>query len=142
MTVVAIIAAFAAIAAPRYARSLARYRADSAARRIAADLAYARTAARAASASRTVEFKIVPSVYVIAGVVAAGRAPGTYEVPLGQEPYRASIVSADFGGDTKVVFNGFGIPGSGGTVVVRSGVVTKTVTLVDKTGAIEITDGP
>ena len=48
--VVAIIAVLAAIAAPRYGRAAGRYRADVAARRIVADLEYARLSARTAGA--------------------------------------------------------------------------------------------
>ena len=51
--VLAIIGLITAIAAPRYAASLARYRAESAARRVAADLALARREAAASSSSRS-----------------------------------------------------------------------------------------
>lgn len=142
MTVLVIIVIFAAIAVPRYGASLARYRADAAARRIAADLAYARSAARSASAPRTVNFNVPSSRYGIAGVIAAGRRPGAYDISLGDEPYRATIASADFGGDASVIFSGYGVPDSGGTVVVRIGSTAKTVTLSDATGVVTITDGP
>lgn len=142
MTVLVIIVIFAAIAAPRYGASLARYRADAAARRIAADLTYARSAARSASAPRTVTFNIPSNRYGIAGVVAAGRRAGPYDISLREEPYNASIASADFGGDTAVTFSGYGVPDSGGSVVVISGIVSKTVTLSDATGGVTITDGP
>ncbi|MCC6661166.1 MAG: hypothetical protein IT437_09800 [Phycisphaerales bacterium] len=142
MTVLVIIVTFAAIAVPRYAGSLVRYRVDSAARRVAADLAYARAAARSASSPRTVTFAVASDRYGIAGVTAAGHRSGAYSINLGDEPYRASLTSADFGGDPSVVFSGYGVPDSGGTVVVKGGAVTRTITLSAATGTVTITDGP
>ena len=142
MTVLVIIVTFAAIAVPRYGASLARYRVDAAARRIAADLAYARAAARAGSAPRTVTFDAAGDRYALSSVVAAGRRAGPYDVSLQEEPYSAFILSADFGGDASVVFSGYGVPDSGGTVVVTSGAASKTVTLSNASGVVTITDGP
>src|SRR5690606_27031377 len=53
--VLTIIAILAAIATPRYANAMARYRADLAARRIAADLLLAQRLARTESRSRSEE---------------------------------------------------------------------------------------
>lgn len=142
MTVVAVIGIFAAIAVPRYAESLARYRADSAARRVAADLEYARTAARSSSASRSVVFNTGAHSYSIGSVTALFRRPGAYQVVLTEEPYRSTLVSADFGGDATVVFNGFGVPDTAGTVVVRCGTTTKTITMEALTGKTTIVYTP
>lgn len=143
MAVVAVIGIFAAIAVPKYAEALARYRVDAAARRVAADLEYARTSARSSSASRSVVFfNPAPNSYSIASVTALYRRPGAYQIALDQEPYRSTLVSANFGGDATVVFNGFGVPDTGGTVVVRCGTTTKTVSMDAQTGKTTITYTP
>src|SRR6185369_10725096 len=61
--VIAIIAIIAAMAMPKYGRSVARYRAQCAARRVAADLMFARSAAKSASAERVVTFNAVAGSY-------------------------------------------------------------------------------
>ena len=62
----------------------------------------------------------------------------TYTVKLAETPYSARITSASFGGDSDLVFNGFGIPDSGGTVVIRVGSYTKTITTEANTGKVTI----
>ena len=124
--VVAIIAVLAAIAAPHYGRATARYRADVAARRIVADLDYARISARTAGVSRTVTFSVGSNEYSISDLAGLdGRA--TYRVTLSDGPYHAEILKADFGGDATLVFNGYGVADSAGSVQVRVGETTKTV---------------
>lgn len=131
--VVAIIASLAAIAVPRYARSIVRFRVESAARRIVADLDLARKSARRSSTSRTVAFTIAANTYRISGLGGLDDRSQDYAVLLSGEPYRAAIVSCDFGGDTEVVFDGYGVPDSGGTVTVRCGDIRKTVELDPET---------
>lgn len=135
LIVIAIMGIAAAIALPRYSSSACHFEAQSAARRVEADLKYARAAARAASASRTVTFTIPASAYAVSGVRALDSTVGAYAVRLADPPYRAAVVSADFGGDPVVVFDGFGRPDSGGSVVVRRGHVSWQVTLQAETGA-------
>jgi len=124
--VVAILAVLAALAAPRYGRSVARYRADAAARRIVHDLAFARRAARTAGASRTVTFSLPEQAYTISNVASLDGSK-SYRVVLGDRPYHTELLSVDFGGDTEVKFNGYGMADSGGTVRLRVGQTIKTV---------------
>lgn len=135
LIVMAIIAVGAAVAIPRYGSSIAHFQAETAARRIEADLKYALSAAKAASASRTVSFNTGASAYSIPSVRGLDNSGG-YTVRLGDEPYRVVISSADFGGDAAVVFDGFGRPDSGGVVFVRRGDVGWQVTLEAETGAL------
>jgi prepilin-type N-terminal cleavage/methylation domain-containing protein len=132
--VLAIVAIVAGIAAPRYQASAARYRAESAARRVACDLGLARARARAASASQTVAFSVAAGEYTIVGMSDPDRPAQPYRVVLGEEPYRARLLSAQFGGVEQVTFNGFGVPGSAGSVVVEAGGFQKTVTLDVESG--------
>ena len=127
--VLAIIGVAAGIAIPRYADSLARYHVDAAARRIVADLALARTSARSVSASRTVTFRVASGTYEMLGVAHLDRPGSTYAVDLSAAPYGVTVVSADFAGQPEVIFDGYGVPSSGGAVSVRVGRFTKTVEL-------------
>ena len=65
--VLAIIATLAAVAAPRYGNSLARYRVDAAAQRVAVDLAAARRHARMSSAPCGVTFDHLQNRYTVSG---------------------------------------------------------------------------
>jgi prepilin-type N-terminal cleavage/methylation domain-containing protein len=125
--VVAIFAILAAIAAPRYGRAAARYRAEVAARRIAADVALARKSARSAGAERTVTFSVDCDEYSIAGLAGLRDSSTDYRVDLTAGPYEARILVADFGGDAKLVFDGYGTPDSGGHVRVQVGEAVRTV---------------
>jgi len=136
--VLAIIATLAAIAAPRYQTALARYRADLAARRIVADLKLARSSAKAASSSQRVEFLVSPSKYCLLDLAPLDGTSGSYVVKLSEKPYEAYITSADFGGNHELVFNGWGIPDSGGTVVLTVGPEQRTVTVDAETGKAQV----
>ena len=132
--VLVIIAVIAAIASPRYATALTNYRADGIARRIVADLDQARLTAQSTSASVTVIFDVPGNRYDIP-LVPSLNDPGVgVAVDLSVEPYRARLVSASIGGDGEVIFNGYGIPDSGGTIAVACGSSTRVVVLDQETG--------
>jgi prepilin-type N-terminal cleavage/methylation domain-containing protein len=136
--VVLVIGILTAVAVPRYADGLCWHRAETAAERIRADLALAQRRARMASASQTVSFDPVDHAYMIPGVPHLDHPGWEYQVDLQAAPYAASIVSADFGGDAALVFDGYGAPDSGGTVVVQSGKHQKTITVDPETGKATI----
>ena len=138
--VVLIVSIMAAAAVPKYSDSLLRYRADVAARRIAADLATARARTRATSSSQTIAFTVPPAGnrYQIAGMKDPNGFTTTYTVDLAVAPYRATLKSVNLGGDTSLVFNGYGIPDSAGTIVVQAGRFTKTITIDPNTGMTTI----
>lgn len=127
--VLAILATVSAIAMPRLAVASARYQVETAARRVAADLRLARARAQAASASQSVVFTLSPARYSITGMADLDRPANAYQVNLAGEPYRCELLQATFGGDQTVVFDGFGRPDSAGTIELRCGVWTKTLTL-------------
>ncbi len=134
----AIIVIVAAIATPRYANALTRYRAEAAARRVAADFQLTRQTAKSTSSSRTVEFDAVDDSYVIPNVRELDTAGTTYHVQLQDPPYQAQIVSVDLGGDWEITFDGFGMPDSGGFVIVQAGDYQYTVVVDPETGATEV----
>jgi prepilin-type N-terminal cleavage/methylation domain-containing protein len=132
--VLAILAIFAAIAAPRYATSAARYRAEAVAQRVVADLSLARSRARTTGASQAVVFKVESNEYSLQAVGAPSDSAFDYKVALSQAPYQATLVSAEFGGDAQVVFDGYGGSDSGGSAVVRVGAIQKVVVLDANSG--------
>ena len=125
--VVAILAVVAAVAAPRYGRAAARYRAELAAQRIAADLDLARRSARAAGVSRSVVFSVATQSYSLPGQGGMERKSATYTISLASRPYEVRLLTADFGGDGTVVFNGYGVADSDGTVLLQAGQERRTV---------------
>jgi len=134
LLVLAIIVTLAAIATPRYAASLARYRADLAARRIIADIEQARVSAKAASTSISVEFFVDNNRYEIPSLSSLNGSSGSYIVELSARPYEAALVSAVFSGDAELIFNGWGMPDSSGTVILTVGSEQRTVTVDGETG--------
>ena len=136
--VLAITVVVAAIAIPRYSAAIANYRAKAAAYRIASDMAMARNKARAGSATQSVVFTVASNEYSIPGLPHLDRTGQEYEVSLADEPYRAELVSASFGGSSQATFNGYGIPASGGSVTVRVGSVQRTVVLDADTGEARV----
>ena len=136
--VIDIIAVLAAIASPRYAQSIARYRVDMAVRRVINDLTVARERARSLGTSQTVVFNTSTDSYQISGLEGLNDSSSTYTVVLSDKPYRADLISADFGGDSTVSFNGYGVPDSGGSVVLELGNTTKTIVLDAQLGKAEV----
>lgn len=125
--VLAVFVVLAAIAAPRYGRAAARYRADAAARRIVSDMALTRKSARSAGARRALSFSVESDEYSVAGMADLRDSSADYRVDLKARPYEARILSADFGGDAELVFDGYGAPDSGGRVRVQVGEAVRTV---------------
>ncbi|MBN1513780.1 MAG: type II secretion system protein [Phycisphaerae bacterium] len=136
--VLAITLTFASIALPLYSRAVFRHQANLAARRVAADLRQAQSCARTASASRTVTFWTATETYEISGVASFDGAPGNYVVDLRDEPYEAQLVSADFGGSGQILFDGWGTPSSGGSVLVAVGAEQRTIVVDGETGQVTI----
>ncbi len=132
--VLAIITTLAALTLPRYGASLARYRADLAARRIAVDLTLAQTNARTSSTSQSVLFSVGSNTYQILGMTDLNNPSVAYIIKLSDPPYNATLVSADFGGDSTICFDGWGVPDSLGSVVIKVGKEQRTITLDSETG--------
>ena len=132
--VVAIISILAAIASPRYGQAVANYRLRTVARRIVEDLKLARERARARGARQTVVFSPSANTYRIPSMPSPDGSPGGYTVDLSDASGGATLVSADFSGDSAVVFDGYGVPDSGGVVVVRIGDMLTTVVLDPEIG--------
>jgi prepilin-type N-terminal cleavage/methylation domain-containing protein len=135
---VIIMSTLSGIAIPRFASSIANQRANATAQRILNDIARAQRAAKFTSAAKTLSFNPPQNRYQIDGMKDLDHPSQTYIIRLGESPYQATILSASFGGDTDLIFNGFGIPDSGGTVSIKVGPYTKTITVAANTGQITI----
>jgi len=136
--VLVIIGMLGALVIPRFSQAIAAQRVGAAARRIQADIALARRAARTGSSSRTIAFNQTTNSYTIAGIQNLDRAGSTYEVRLGEEPYRVTLATADLGGDGNLVFNGYGVADTGGTIVIQAGRRAMRITVETLTGRTSV----
>ncbi len=142
--VVAITATVAAIAIPRYAGALARYQLEAATTRVTTDLDRARVTARTTGSPVTVSFDLLAEEYRLVDAVSLVPIDSEAVVALAREPYRAAIVSANFGGEAKVTFDGYGLPNAAGTVVLAVGGGQQTIILNPHSGrasTIGVTEG-
>lgn len=108
--VTVIVGVVAAMAVPRYADATARYRADAAVQRLEADLQRAQTHAEATSRSVRVWFRLAEGQVRLLDLDDPDGFESTYTTELSEEPYRATLTTADFGGDGFLVFDGYGRP--------------------------------
>ena len=136
--VMAIIGVLAAIAMPRYGRAIASYRVHAAAQRIAADVRYAQTLARATSSAQSIQFLVEKSRYTVTTARDLEQSGGFYTVDVAAEPYSAALTSVDFGGATVLTFDGFGTPSSAGRIVVESGDTRCTITVDAASGKVAV----
>lgn len=136
--VLVIIGMVGAVALPRYANAVTSFRVDGAATRVVADLALAQMRARTTGVSQTVTFDPPGNSYCLPGVPDPDHDAPTYVVELAGGEYHAEIISADLGGDPTVVFDGYGLPDSGGNVIVQAGDRRITVTLNANTGQARV----
>lgn len=133
--VITIISILAAIAVPRYAGALARYRVEAAAKRIIAEIEFTRQHARSTSTSTSIRIRVDTDLVEIFGVQDPDDPSSSNTVTfLDRAPYRADVVSSGFNGNEIVIFDGYGVPDSGGTVVLTVGSESRTVVLDADTG--------
>lgn len=135
--VMTIISVLAAIAVPRYASALSRYRADAAARRVIVDLDYARRHAINASTSVVVQVSSSQDSITIVGVPSLDDPAKPWVTDLSKEPYHADIVISSFPMG-KVTFDGYGTPDTTGGLQISSGGETRWVILDKDTGKATI----
>lgn len=129
MLVVTIMAVIAAIAMPRYARAAAGYRAEAAARAVAEHLRLVRARAMAASRAWTVTVRSNSATVSATPTSTSADASDDLNLVISTEPWRASIDAADFLGDARFSFDGFGAPSLPGTITVVSDGIRSTVTV-------------
>lgn len=123
-----IIAVLGAIAAPRFTQATSSSRLNAAADRIAADFELARARARASSQSVTIAFSGSAERYQV-----SGGGGDTFKVELDESPYNVTIRRIKFNGTKQVTFNGYGIPSSGGSLLIENGSDSLTLS-IDENG--------
>lgn len=138
--VVAIISVLGAIAVPRYLAAPSRYCAAAAGQRIVADLMLAQMVAKTSSAGQAVSFNVASNNYQLTGYAGplGGPVQSNYTISLAADPYKATLVSANFNTTAQVTFDRFGQPDNGGTVVVQCGSLQKTITVDANTGKVTV----
>jgi len=154
--VTAIVAVLAGIAVPRFGRASGRYRADLAARRVAADLAYLQSAARRSSGLKRAAFDSAANQYTLGGIADMDQPSQFYTVNLSDSRYGADLASASFQNTngyvstTAISFDMWGRPQCGdppgnpmapltsGSIVVQVGAESRTITVDPTTGRASI----
>jgi prepilin-type N-terminal cleavage/methylation domain-containing protein len=137
--VVVIIGIIGALAAPRFAGAIARRRAQSAAQRVALDIAMVQRHARITSAGDTIQFNGSSRAYRVANLPDPNQPTQRYRVDLSLNPYGVTGLVADFTGDTALTFDMYGAPDSGGTVTLDLGSNQRTVYVDADTGTASLT---
>ncbi len=144
--VVLLVGIVSAVAAPRFASTLSHYRAETAARRIRADLNFARRQAKSSGQERTVTFSPVTNSYQLLDVPDPDHSDQAYVVELSETGNSASLVSVDFDGELSLTFDVYGRPRAGsplaplssGTIVVAAGEWQSTVVVNATTGKADL----
>jgi len=143
------------MAVPRFGFSLARYRLDRAARRMALDIAYAQTVARRCSVRQPVTFDVVDDSYTLPGVADINHRAGDYTVNLADSLYDVNLVSVQFDDDVghrsgeSMAFDMWGMPFCGspaagspwgplanGVITIQSGQETRSIRVSPTTGRV------
>ncbi len=138
---VMIMGILATVAAPKFLDSLTRYKVEAAARQVAADLKHARHHAKTIGATQSVVFTPAADTYDLPGMNDINRAGQPFSVDLAKTGYAAQLVSVSFGPlgtDTTVVFDMYGRPDYGGSVVVQTGSEQRTIDVDGATGNVTI----
>ncbi len=126
-----LIGTLAALAVPRFANASANRRVESAAQRVLADCRYAQARARATSDNYTVSF-ISETAYRLSD---DGKRH-TRTTDLSAEPYGVAYNATLRDGGTAITFNGFGMPSTGGTIVLASRGYSVTLQIDAVTGEV------
>ena len=136
---VLIIGILAAVATPRYADSVTAFKAESAAKHVAADLRYARQHAKTAGITQSVVFTPDSDTYDLPGMNDINHSSQPFTVDLTKTGYPASLASASFGaGGNTVQFDSYGRATNGGTVVVQVGSEQRTIAVDGVSGRVRV----
>lgn len=137
--VLTIISIAAAIAVPRFARAINRRNADSAARRLVQDLALARQHARVTSNDIKITFRDLPG-YEMDNVPDPNNPNESYSVNLKGAPYNVSEWKMFLGGAKDLSFDMHARPNRKGSIVIRVGSESRSISVNGETGVARISD--
>lgn len=136
--VLAIVAIMAGVALPAYSGAVARYRLQAAAQQLANDMDRAADYAWATMSTVGVDFDLATHSVRFTGLPSRTDAASDYRLDLSAHPYGAGISSANFSGQPRYTISPFGVPSSGGTVVLRGADAAKTITVDAATAAVSL----
>ena len=134
--VLGIIALLGAIAVPRYAEAINRYRARVAAEQIVRVLELSQATARQRSTAISVWFDVANDT-VHAPQLDDPDRDGAWVIDLSQRPWRAELTRAEFDGQIYVLYNGYGETTMTGSAAVSAGGVVWQIDL-DEHGRLNI----
>ena len=125
--VMSIIGILAAIALPRFAGFTATQQTEAATRRVLTDLSFAQRQARMTGSLQRVIFSVGSGTYQLPDMTDPDDKNQSYSIDLAEDPYRAVITAASFGGDSTVAFDGYGTPDTSGLVTITVGQYQQTI---------------
>ena len=102
--------------------------------KVISDLAIAQSQARCNSAPQPVVFTAATNSYQLSGLVSQDSTSRQFIITLTDDPYQVTLVSATFGAGSTITFDIYGRPDNGGTITLRCGTRTTTVTVDAATG--------
>jgi Tfp pilus assembly protein FimT len=140
--VVLVIGILAAVASPRFGKAIARAKCESVARRVAADINYARDVAMQTAKTTSIDFTLSPASYSMTNVVHPYHPSQSYAMAFSDIDDNVLLNSASFNGGTLLSFNAYGRPLAGsplvaltsGSLQIVFGTEQFTVTIDSSTG--------
>lgn len=132
--VLSILSVVVAIGMPRYAKSLSKYRAESAAQRLVNDLVTLRQRAIDQSTTATITLDATTHTLQATGVGGLDHSATQYTTDFTAPPFESSLALST--NPTVLTFNGHGRCDQTVTITVQSGDATKEVQITAPTGAI------
>ncbi len=135
--VLTIISVLSAIAVPRYAQALSRYRADAAAQRVVADLRFARELARTKSQSVRVMFNLSSDRVGVNSAESLDNPDEVWRTELADRPYRADLTGTSFNSHW-MEFDGYGSPTANGKIMLTVGSEARCILVNADTGQVTV----
>jgi len=134
VVVLIIIGIWASIAVPRVANSITYHRAEAAGTRIVRDIALTQARAKATSTSQKIAFDVAADCYTVSGIQHLDHSTEEYVVDMAGPPYEARVLFVNFGEDQELIYDGYGVPDSGGAMLIECGNHRRTINVDEQTG--------
>ncbi len=138
VVVLLVIGTIAGLALPAYGSAVARYRLQSAVYQLRNDLDRATAHARATMTPITIDFDLATHTVGFDDLPGRRDAGVDHVLNLREHPLAATIVLADFSGQDEYTISEYGVPNSGGTIVLSGAGVTRTLDVEAITGTASV----
>lgn len=127
VVVLVVISIIAGLALPVYGNAVARYRFETAVHQVRGDLERGATHARATMTTVGVRFDLASHQVKFANLPSRRDAGVNLTLNLEEHPMGATIASASFGGTGEYSISPYGVPDSGGAVILAGAGTTRTI---------------